>query len=101
MTSTASPEASASRARRRSNLRPRLGQLGASLGEDELDCHRAYVELADEEGEKMEVEISAVAGVSPDSPLGSALLGAKVGDSVDVEAPSGPWKARVLAIRRE
>jgi len=28
------------------------------------------------------------------------LLGAAVGDEVDVEAPSGPWKARVLAIRR-
>ena len=60
----------------------------------------SIVELADEGGEKMEVEISAVGGVSPDSPLGSALLGAKVGDAVDVEAPSGSWKARVLAIRR-
>ncbi len=46
----------------------------------------------------MEVEISAVGGVSPDSPLGAALLGAKVGDVVDVEAPSGSWKASVLAI---
>ena len=58
------------------------------------------MELADEEGEEMEVEISAVGGVSPDSPLGSALIGAKVGDVVDVQAPSGSWKARVLAIRR-
>ena len=48
----------------------------------------------------MEVEISAVGGVSPDSPLGSALMGAAVGDVVEVEAPSGFWKARVLAIRR-
>ena len=48
----------------------------------------------------MEVEISAVGGVSPDSPLGSALMGAGVGDVVDVSAPSGSWKARVLAIRR-
>ena len=48
----------------------------------------------------MEVEISAVGGVSPDSPLGSALMGAAVGDVVEVEAPSGSWKARVLAIRR-
>lgn len=60
----------------------------------------SIVELADEGGERMEVEISAVGGVSPDSPLGSALLGAKVGEAVDVEAPSGSWKARVLAIRR-
>ena len=60
----------------------------------------SIVELADEGGEAMEVEISAVGGVSPDSPLGAALLGAKVGDTVDVEAPSGSWKASVLAIRR-
>jgi transcription elongation GreA/GreB family factor len=42
-----------------------------------------------------------VDGVSPDSPLGSALMGAAIGDVVEVEAPSGAWKARVLAIRRE
>ncbi len=54
----------------------------------------------DADGEQMEVEISAVGGVSPDSPLGGALMGAAVGDVVDVEAPRGSWKARVLAIRR-
>jgi transcription elongation factor GreA len=60
----------------------------------------SLVEVVDEAGEKMEVEISAVGGVSPDSPLGRALLGASVGDVVDVEAPRGSWKARVSAIRR-
>jgi transcription elongation factor GreA len=60
----------------------------------------SIVEVEDEEGDTMEVEISGVGGVSPDSPLGSALLGASVGDEVEVEAPSGSWKARVLAIRR-
>lgn len=60
----------------------------------------SLVEIADEDGETMEVEISAVGGVSPDSPLGRALLGAAVGDVVEVEAPSGSWKARVLGIRR-
>jgi transcription elongation factor GreA len=60
----------------------------------------SIVEVADEDGETMEVEISSVGGVSPDSPLGSALLGAGVGDVVDVDAPRGSWKARVLAIRR-
>jgi transcription elongation factor GreA len=59
----------------------------------------SVVELEDGDGEKLEVEISAVGGVSPDSPLGRALMGAAVGDVVDVEAPSGSWKARVLAIR--
>ena len=60
----------------------------------------SIVEVRDEDGEAMEVTISAVGGVSTDSPLGRALMGAGVGDVVDVEAPSGPWRARVVAIRR-
>ena len=60
----------------------------------------SIVNIADEEGDEMEVEISAVGGVSPDSPLGAALMGAGVGDVVAIAAPSGSWKARVLAIRR-
>ena len=57
------------------------------------------VEIEDEHGEKLEVEISSVGGVSPDSPLGKALIGAKTGDEVLVEAPRGSWRARVLSIR--
>jgi transcription elongation factor GreA len=60
----------------------------------------SLVAVADEQGETFEVEISAVGGVSPDSPLGQALMGAGVGEVVEVEAPSGAWKARVVAIRR-
>jgi transcription elongation factor GreA len=56
------------------------------------------VELEDEEGEKLQVEISSVGGVSPESPLGRALLGRAVGDEVDVEAPRGSWRARILAV---
>lgn len=59
----------------------------------------SIVEIADEDGETMEIEISAVGGVGPDSPLGRALMGAAVGDVVEVEAPRGSWKARVLGIR--
>ena len=58
----------------------------------------ATVEIEDEQGEKMQVEISSVGGVSPDSPLGRALLGAKAGDEVDVDAPRGSWRARVVSI---
>jgi transcription elongation GreA/GreB family factor len=58
------------------------------------------VELEDEHGERLEVEISSVGGVSPVSPLGRALLGARVGDEVEVEAPRGSWRARVLAVGR-
>ena len=58
------------------------------------------VEIEDEHGERMEVEISSVGGVSPDSPVGRALLGRKVGDEVDVDAPSGTWRARILSLQR-
>jgi len=59
----------------------------------------SIVEIEDEQGEKMEIEISSVGGVSPTSPLGSALMGASVGDGVDVPAPRGSWHAKVVAIR--
>ena len=58
------------------------------------------VQIADETGDTMEVEISSVGGVSPDSPLGSALLGARVGDEVTVAAPRSSWRARVVSIGR-
>src|SRR5580765_895342 len=58
------------------------------------------VAIEDDGGEKMEVTISSVGGVSPDSPLGGALLGARAGDVVDVPAPRGAWKARVLSVGR-
>ena len=53
-----------------------------------------------DDGETMDVEISSVGGVSPDSPLGKALIGTKVGDEVVVEAPRGTWHARVTSIGR-
>jgi transcription elongation factor GreA len=57
-------------------------------------------ELEDEQGGKLEVEISSVGGVSPDSPVGRALMGAKAGDEVEIEAPSGAWRARILNVGR-
>src|SRR2546425_8563149 len=60
----------------------------------------ARVEIEDEQGGRLEVEISSVGGVSPDSPVGRALLGRKVGDEVDIEAPSGSWRARILSLGR-
>jgi transcription elongation factor GreA len=58
------------------------------------------VELEDEQGGRLDVEISSVGGVSPDSPVGRALLGAKAGDEVEIEAPSGAWRARVISVGR-
>jgi transcription elongation factor GreA len=62
----------------------------------------SVVDIVDDGGDAMTVEISAVGGggtVSPTSPLGSALLGCKPGDTVDVAAPRGSWRATVQAIR--
>ena len=56
------------------------------------------VVVEDDLGEQLEVQISSVGGVSPDSPLGSALLGGKVGDEVEVQAPKRSWRARILTI---
>jgi transcription elongation factor GreA len=58
------------------------------------------VELEDEQGSRMEVEISSVGGVSPDSPVGRALMGRKAGDEVEIDAPKGAWRARVLSVGR-
>jgi len=58
------------------------------------------VEIEDEQGERMEVEISSVGGVSPESPVGRAVLGKAEGDEVEIEAPRGAWRARIVSIRR-
>jgi transcription elongation factor GreA len=58
------------------------------------------VEIEDEHGETMQLEISSVDGVSPDSPVGRALLGRKIGDEVEVAAPRGAWRARIVSVTR-
>ena len=85
------------------SLRHRLG--GAEIVEeahgDEVGIG-SVVEVTDESGDAITVEVSAVGGsgtVSPTSPLGSALLGHKRGDTVDVRAPKGSWRATIRAIR--
>jgi transcription elongation factor GreA len=60
----------------------------------------AVVELEREDGERMTVELSSVGGVSPESPVGRAVIGRAEGDEVEVEAPRGAWKARIVSIRR-
>ena len=59
------------------------------------------VVVEDEAGERFEVELSALGGpgtVSPQSPLGSAILGRRVGDRVEVQAPRGAWSARIVEL---
>jgi transcription elongation factor GreA len=59
------------------------------------------VVVEDEGGHRIEVELSAAGGsgsVSPSSPLGSAILGKRPGDAVEVTAPGGSWRATVVEI---
>jgi len=56
------------------------------------------VELERDDGERMTFEISSVGGVSPESPVGRAIIGKSVGDEIVVEAPKGTWRAIVRAL---
>ncbi len=61
----------------------------------------SVVDVEGDGGQKLTVEISAVGGagtVSPTSPLGSAILGKKIGESANVQAPKGAWRATVARI---
>jgi transcription elongation factor GreA len=61
----------------------------------------SIVEIDREDGTHMEVEISSVKGaksVSPESPLGRALVGRAVGETVEVDAPRGSWRAKILSV---
>jgi transcription elongation factor GreA len=88
--------------RRIAMLRDRLNR--AVLVNEQQEVGRvgvgSRVELEYEQGGRLEVEISSVGGVSPESPVGRALMGAKTGDEVEIEAPSGRWRARVVSIGR-
>jgi transcription elongation factor GreA len=82
-------------------LRSRLegARIVADAGADEVGIG-SVVEL-DGNGQTMTVEVSAVGGagtVSPTSPLGSALIGHRVGETVDVQAPRGAWQATIKSI---
>jgi transcription elongation factor GreA len=83
-------------------LRARLesAEIVESAAADEVGVG-SIVDIEGDGGQKLTVEISAVGGagtVSPTSPLGTALLGKKIGDTVDVQAPKGAWRATVARI---
>ena len=64
----------------------------------------SIVEIDGDDGRHLEIEISSVKGdrsVSPDSPLGRALLGRAVGETVEVEAPRGSWRAKIVSVISE
>jgi transcription elongation factor GreA len=82
-------------------LRARLdgAEIVPEAGLDEVGVG-SVVEIEGNE-RTLTVEISAVGGagtVSPTSPLGSVLLGRKLGDAVEVQAPKGAWTATIKKI---
>ena len=85
------------------SLRSRLdgAEIVEHAGGDEVGIG-SVVEIEDERGEMMTVEVSSVGGsgtVSPTSPLGVALLGRAIGEVVEVQAPRGAWRATIRHIR--
>jgi transcription elongation factor GreA len=83
-------------------LRSRLdtAEIVEDAGADEVGVG-SVVDIEGDSGQKLTVEISAVGGagtVSPTSPLGRALLGKRIGNTVDVQAPKGAWRATIAHI---
>ncbi|WP_096153264.1 MULTISPECIES: transcription elongation factor GreA [Bacillus] len=63
-----------------------------------------FVELPDEEEETYTIVGSAEADpfegkISNDSPMGSALMGKNVGDSVSIQTPGGEMNVRIVSIK--
>jgi transcription elongation factor GreA len=84
-------------------LRSRLegAEIVDEAGTDQVGVG-SVVDVEGNSGQKMTVEVSAVGGagtVSPTSPLGSALIGKKLGETVEVQAPKGAWTATIKQIR--
>ena len=70
-----------------------------------IGCLVRVLDLEFEEEEEYKIvgssEASSLQGkISNESPIGRALIGAKVGDVVDVEAPAGTIQYKVLSIHR-
>jgi transcription elongation factor GreA len=71
-------------------------------GDPEVVAVGSHVVIEDGEGGRLEVEISGLGGQgtsSPLSPLGAALLGRRIGETVEVAAPKGSWQAKIVEIR--
>lgn len=80
--------------------------------EDEVDLDKINVgckvtvrDLTDKEDVEYKIvgssEADSLQGkISNESPVGRALIGAKVGDTVTVETPAGSFKYKVLGIER-
>jgi transcription elongation factor GreA len=70
-------------------------------GDPDVVSVGSRVVIEDNDGGRLDVEISGLGGngtTSPSSPLGAALLGRRVGETVEVDAPRGAWRATIIQI---
>ena len=75
-----------------------LGSIVAIVyeGDSDSDAEPYLIGHVEEKPDTIEVSV-----MSPSSPLGSALLGAKEGDMVSYEAPNGVLKVKVLSTKSQ
>jgi transcription elongation factor GreA len=89
--------------RRITMLRGRLEAAAVvEAGDADVVSVGAQIVVEREDGELLELELSPLGGAdtaSPTSPLGTAVLGRRVGDRVEVKAPRGSWRATIVEIR--
>lgn len=89
--------------RRITLLRDRLASASiVDAGDSDTVSTGSHVVMTDEHGETLEVEISNIGrggAISTSSPLGQALYGRRVGETVQVKAPRMTWKATIVEIR--
>jgi transcription elongation factor GreA len=89
--------------RRITMLRGRLEAAAVvEAGDADVVSVGAQIVVERDDGERLELELSPLGGAdtaSPTSPLGTAVLGRRVGDRVEVKAPRGSWRATIVEIR--
>ena len=80
--------------------------IDESVAHSQDSVHLGATVVVTVNGKTQEYTIVGVAEVDPlhgfvsdESPVGHALLGRKVGDSIDVEAPGGAIKLKIKAIK--
>jgi transcription elongation factor GreA len=100
-------------ARARTELAHLISVLGQAITTDQLPENRDTVELGDEVvvefaagGTERFVVVDPVEApldelrISIESPLSQALIGRRVGEQVDVDAPAGLYQCRIVTARR-
>jgi transcription elongation factor GreA len=93
------------------NAERRLHTLTQVLGSADVVDDEACVAIGrrvtlhDEDGERISCAIVFPGDGDPtngwigaDSPLGAAILGARPGDTCDVDAPAGAWRVTVISV---